>query len=481
MPAFYDLKFDTIDKLMSMGKIKSLLYFPVAKYFCFWAGIRLRRWKPRIVVVTGSSGKTTLLHMLEAQLGERAVYSHHANSAYGIPFFILDLHRKSYRSIEWVSLSINAILHAFKTPPKEKIFVVEADTDRWGEGKFLAEFLKPEVVLWTSVGRTHSMNFEGVNSQHPLGVKLKSKAPANELPLLLGEGRGEVAMFESVDEVIAYDFGYFLEYCIGLAVINADSELERIQIKRSKAKIISIRKKDDLTLYDLNKNKTRFHIRRETFSFDALLPEEIFYSIVMCVEVCEYFKIPFDRKFSNLQLPPGRSSIFKGIKDTIIIDSSYNANLSSMKAILHMYKKMHGENKWVVLGDMLELGEKEREEHERLGELLSGMDLERIILVGKRVGEFTYASLMQSEKLKMQNNNLKFKTKENNNVIIEKFLDRGDVLEYIKKNLKGGEIILFKGSQSLYLEDIIEDLLKNKKDAELLSRRGEFWEKKRLL
>src|SRR5476651_368541 len=103
-----------------MEEIKKILYFPLASYFKFFAQIRLRRWNPKIVVVTGSSGKTTLLHLLESQIGAKAKYSHHANSSYGIPFDILDLHRKSLLKTEWFSLFIKAPFAAFQKIPREK-------------------------------------------------------------------------------------------------------------------------------------------------------------------------------------------------------------------------------------------------------------------------------------------------------------------------------------------------------------------------
>ena len=87
-------------------KLKKLLYFPGAFYFAFFAKIRLLLWNPKVVVVTGSSGKTTLLHMIESQLGHMAKYSHHANSAYGIPFDILGLARNDLTFIEWPILLI---------------------------------------------------------------------------------------------------------------------------------------------------------------------------------------------------------------------------------------------------------------------------------------------------------------------------------------------------------------------------------------
>ena len=62
--------------------LKTILYFPLAYYFRFFAKIKLKRWKPRIIVITGSNGKTTLLHLVAAQLAEKARCSHPANNSY---------------------------------------------------------------------------------------------------------------------------------------------------------------------------------------------------------------------------------------------------------------------------------------------------------------------------------------------------------------------------------------------------------------
>ena len=134
-----------------LRSIKNFLYFPIARYFIFFAGIYLRRWNPTIVVVTGSSGKTTLLHLLESQIGRRARYSHKANSSFGIPFDVLGLSRKTLFKTEWFRLFLSAPVRAFRPRPQEKIYIVEADCDRPYEGKFLASFLKPDVVLWINV------------------------------------------------------------------------------------------------------------------------------------------------------------------------------------------------------------------------------------------------------------------------------------------------------------------------------------------
>ena len=87
-----------------LKKIKNQLYFVVAQYFRYLAIIQLRKWQPRIIVVTGSNGKTTTMHLLEAQLGTQAVYSHGANSTYGIPFHLLGLQRITYSLTEWIKI-----------------------------------------------------------------------------------------------------------------------------------------------------------------------------------------------------------------------------------------------------------------------------------------------------------------------------------------------------------------------------------------
>ncbi len=181
-----------------MDRIKRMLYFIVAGYFRVFARIRLSRWHPTIIVITASSGKTTLLHMLASQLGNRAKFSYHANSALGIPFDILDIHRKTLLRREWIGIFLKALFMAFASPPNEKLYIVEADCDRPGEGKFLGSFLKPHITVWLNVTRTHSMNFDR----------------------LVARGK-----YASVDAAIAHEFGYYIQFATDSVIINGDSSL----------------------------------------------------------------------------------------------------------------------------------------------------------------------------------------------------------------------------------------------------------------
>ena len=421
-----------------INKLKKLLYFPFAHYFKFFAQIRLSRWKPRIIVITGSSGKTTLLHLIESQLQDKTRYSHQANSSYGIPFDILGLRRKNLTPDEWLYLFLLAPFKAFKKPYKEKLYVVEADCDRPYEGKFLAELLKPWVTLWTNVSRTHTVNFDNL-------VK-------NQI-------------FKTLEQAIAYEFGYFLEATKHLAIVNGDSELINNQLKRTKAKIQTVNQKE-LGYYKVFKDHTEYKINGEIYPINALLPKESSLSIQMTFVLLDYLNIKPDFSFSKFSLPAGRCSLFKGIKNTTIIDSSYNATPDGVKSILGMFNQYSTDKKWLVLGDMIELGDEEKTEHEKLATLINSMNLDKIILVGPRVSKYTFPKLKNNSTMKQSNNET-----------IKRFLMPKDALDYLVNNLQGREVILFKGAR--FLEGIIEHLLADKNDVKKLCRREKIWQERR--
>ncbi len=417
-----------------IDELKKRLYFFTAWYFRFFAQIRLSRWKPRVIVVTGSSGKTTLMHFVESQLQEKAKYSHHANSSIGIPFDVLGLERRTLKFNEWPGLFITAPLKAFSAPPVQKIYVAECDCDRPIEGKFLSEFLKPEVTLWISVSRTHSENFDH----------------------LVDSG-----VFTTVEDAIAYEYGYFVRNTRKLVVINGDSELMKTQVKNIQTEVKQITESEYLQKYELNGQGTQFSMRGVEINFTTLQPKEIFQTIAETMELVCYLDIPPDYSFSHLQIPTGRSSVYKGVKKTILIDSSYNANLASMTVILNMFQQLTADKKWMILGDMKELGKEDREEHEKLAQLIAKMEIEKVLLLGPSINKYTYPMLRElvSEPEK-----------------VLAFSKHAELLKYVQDSIQGGETLLFKASQSLVFDGFIQHLLADQSEIHKLPRREIFWD-----
>ncbi len=415
-----------------LQQIKTALHFTVARYFRFFARVRLERWAPHVVLITGSNGKTVCLHLTEAQLGASAKYSHHANSAFGVPFDILGLKRTSFAPVEWIWLAFAAPLSAWKKPYDEKIYVVEVDGDRPGEGDFLGSLLRPEVSVCLSVARTHSMLFEKTVNNGP---------------------------FRSIDEAIAYEFGGFIEHTTRLAIVNADNPLITRQLHRTRAKVYEMKEEEMLVSHSVSTGGSEFNIAGTTYRTPFLLPKETFYAIVASIKIAEYFGVQ-PKDLLALTMPPGRSSLFRGIKNTTIVDSSYNANVDSVAAIVRMAEKLPGE-KWLVLGDLTEQGGFEKEEHERLAQILNEVDLKRIIMVGPRMRAYTKPALEAA----------------GYGATIESFIGPREALKYLVSEVRGGEVLVFKGAR--FLEGIIENLLLNEADAEKLCRREEVWQKRR--
>ncbi len=406
------------------GNIKKSLYFAVANYFRFFARIKLWRWQPRVIVITGSNGKTTLLHLMQSQLKSLAKYSHLANSAYGIPFNILGLQRKTLTLLEWPYLFLMAPFQAFTKVPQEKIYVVEADCDRPHEGQFLASLLKPEAIIWLSVSQTHSMNFRSLDR-------------------------------------IAFEFGYFLQYSQKLALVNGDDNLIIKQLSRSKAEIKQIHKKSLQKYQVIPSSATRFKINNKEYSFNFLLPEDTFYAIQATEILLQYLEVKEDITFKGFTLPPGRNLVLHGIKDITIIDSSYNASPASMTASLNMYKLYPADQKWAVIADMLEQGKEEKKTHQDLAKLIATSKLDKVILMGPRVTQYTLPILKEiAPRLPM-----------------ESFQTPKEVLDYLQDNINGGETIFFKGAR--FLEGVIEHLLKDKTDVNKLCRREKVWVERR--
>lgn len=408
---------------MSVAKLKKRFYFALARYFRFFANKVLQRWNPYIIAITGSAGKTTMLNLVENEIGKKAHFSHDANSAFGIPFDLLGLGGVRGSKAKWIYLVIAAPFKAIFKRRHEKYYVVEIDGERPHETEFLATWLKPEITIWVSIGKSHALQFE--------------KEVKN--------GR-----FKSVEDAIVAEFASLPKNTKSLVYIDASSKTMVSATKGIKAKVKAI-DKTKIKKYVVYPNSTDFTYGDTTFHFNHPEPKDIAFNLLVLQDLMKYLKLPFEADFSNIRMAPGRCSYFEGKNGLQIVDSSYNAHLISVASILDMAKRMHAEHKWLVIGDIVDQGEITKEEHEKLAGLIADVKPEKVILVGKRTKKYT------APKLKTLG------------ISAVATLDPKKALEYIEKTAKGGETIVFKGSQ--YLEWVIEKLLKNPEDAKKLCRR----------
>lgn len=412
-------------------RLKKRFYFVAAGYFRFFANFALRRWKPRIIAVTGSAGKTTMLHLIEFELGERAHYSHDANSAFGISFDLLGMEGIRGSKWRWFKLIFQAPLRALYYQRKGEFYVVEIDGERPRETEFLATWLRPEVTLWVSLGLSHAIQFERE----------------------VAEGK-----FPSLDEAIAHEFATLPKNTQKFVYIDGDQELMRKTIKNIPAKILEFRR-SELKRYNVYPTRTDFVFDGASFHFSNPQPRDLAIQLLMLEKLVKYLEVPLKTDFSNLIMPPGRSSFFLGKNGLKLIDSSYNAHIISMESILDMARSLHAGHKWLIIGDIVEQGALEAEEHQKLADLIAKVNPEMVILIGRRTKQYTAPRLREL------------------GVETRTTLDPHKALKFIEENTNGDETLIFKGSQ--YLEWIIEQLLENPEDASRLPRREKAAVKRR--
>ncbi len=404
-------------------RFKKRFYFVAARYFRFFANFALRRWHPRVIAVTGSAGKTTMLNMIEFELGDKAHYSHDANSAFGIAFDLLGMDGVRGSKLRWIPLILLAPIRALYYKRRGEFYVVEIDGERPRETEFLATWLKPEVTLWVSFGLSHAVQFEQ-----------------------------EVAdgTYPDLEKAIAHEFSTLPANTTKRVYIDGDNPAMRDAVRGIKAEIIPLSKKS-LKRYSVYPSRTDFIFDGTTFHFSQPQPKDLAIQLAMLESLVKYLNIPLKTDFHDMKIAPGRSSYFKGIKGINIIDSSYNAHLISMQSTLEMVRLLHAGHKWLIIGDIVDQGSIESEEHHKLANLIADANPEMVILVGRRTKEYTAPRLKEL------------------GITTRTTLDPKKALKFIESHITGDETLIFKGSQ--YLEWIIEKLLANPEDAAKLPRR----------
>ena len=129
------------------------------------------------------------------------------------------------------------------------------------------------------------------------------------------------------------------------------------------------------------------------------------------------------------------------VKDDITyIDDSYNASPDSMRAGINVLCQMPAKYRVAVLADMLELGDNTKEYHRQVGEYAGSSGIDELVLYGELSHYIGYGAEQYTK-------------------LIHHFDSPEEIRDYLKKNLKEGAAVLFKGSRGMKLNEVVDSLL----------------------
>jgi len=438
--------------------MKKRLSLFILWYLRFLARLQIRKVNPLIIGVGGASGKTSLSNFIQIILKSKYVVkqSKGKNSETGIPLDILGLSMDTYVYSEWLKVIFLAPLKILADWTKYDVYIAEMGIDSPLEPKnmsYLLKIIKPRIGVLTNISLEHSAYFD------PL-IESGDEAERREKILkLTAEQEGMLLTSVNAD---------------GVAVLNIDDEnIQKLQAA-VKAKIITISKKDKVADFYMESVKNfvdefLLHFKYKDKNYEIRiknpLPEHFAYSFLLSIAVASAATIKIETAIKFLEtgfsLPPGRMSVFKGIKNIAIIDSSYNnATLTPILDLLSFVQNVGKQRRRIgIIGDMRELGTMSKSLHETVAKkILETLDM--VILIGPLSKEYMLPILKK------------------NDFPVYSFLDFSSAKSTILEIIKPKDMVLIKGSQNtLFLERAVEILLANPKDKDKLCRRGEYWDK----
>lgn len=329
-----------------------------------------------IIALTGSNGKTTTKEIIHAVLSQKykVQYTYgNLNNHIGVPLTLLSIR------------------------DDHEMAVVEMGANHQKEIEMLCDIAKPNFGYITNFGKAHLEGFGGVegviNGKSELYDYLKD--------------HGQTILVNENDPIqVEKTVNYSPKITFGSASSNYQFE------EFSEGNLVGLIFNGQQALSNLTGNYN-------------------FTNLCAAASLGFHFNLNFNEIKSAIEnyMPTNmRSQVLKKDRKTFVLDT-YNANPSSMAESLKNFSTFKG-TKTIIIGDMLELGEESKKEHDSILELAKSLDFDEVITVGQH-----------------------FRT---SNKEGKAFINGKELSEFLKSHQLKSENILLKGSRGIALEQVLE-------------------------
>ena len=382
----YEMKEIDMDKVHAMFAVEDTLTALQAL-----AASYRTRVDPRVVAVTGSTGKTGTKDFIASILSKRfKVHSTpgNLNNHIGLPLTLLGM------------------------DGGEDVIVTEMGANHKGEIERLSQIARPDVGIVTNIGPGH-LEFLG---------SLKGVAAA------------KAELIESLPDR-------------GTAILPSDDEFYEFLRERTGASVVSFGFKDgaDWRIEDLARSENsgyRFTLKETEIALKRFGKHHVLNATAAAAACSVLGSTPEEISdgIAGTRIPEGRGVAYD-ICGILFIDDSYNSNPVSLRAAVEALMEMEVEGeRWLVLGDMLELGEQSLELHRETGEMCGKAGVEGMLTIGEYTVELNRVA---AEQRKAPGK-------------ISHFIDIEKLGAHLNENLDEGDAVLVKGSRGMRMERVIE-------------------------
>jgi len=381
----------------------------------------LKKYKPSIIAVTGTVGKTSTKDAIYTVLSSREYVrksDKSFNSEIGVPLTILGCQNGWSDPLIWISNIFHGLELIYFKSDYPKCLVLEVGADHPGDIQSISKWLKTDISIITKVGDVpvHVEFFKTpADVLREKSYLINALKPEGSL-ILYADDKKVSALAQGVKQTV-YSFGI----------------TEMATVTASDTSVLY----DDMKLPAGISFKLNYKGEAATMKLYGILGVQQIYPILAAATVGVIRNVHLSAivdSFEHHIFPKGRMNILAGINRSAVIDDSYNSSPDALREALNTLASLQVAGKRIaVLGDMMELGNYSADEHRKAGiQAIQSSDL--LVTVGQR------SKIMANE------NSISFDTS-------------AEAAEYLKDIVAEGDVVLVKGSQATRMERVTKAVM----------------------
>ncbi|MGG4041572.1 UDP-N-acetylmuramoyl-tripeptide--D-alanyl-D-alanine ligase [Bacillus smithii] len=347
----------------------------------------------KVVGVTGSNGKTTTKDIISSLLSSRYRVQKtegNYNNHIGLPLTLLSLKQDTEAAILEMGMSSK------------------------GEIDFLTRMARPDIAVITNIGEAHLLDLGSREAIAEAKFEIINGLDKNGVLVYHGDEPLLERLVQNTPHLTAKTFGE-----------SAKNDLYPTKIRQTN-------------------EGSRFSINTEPERefFLSVLGKHNVFNALAAILVARELGISYDEiedGLKKIELTKMRLELVEGSKGEKIINDAYNASPTSVRAAIDLVSELQGyERKILVLGDMLELGPKEKQYHEEIGKEINPHAIDYVFTIGE-LGQY----IAKGAKTVLPEHR------------VFAFMEKEKLVEKLKSLLTGNELILVKASRGMKLEEVV--------------------------